>query len=803
MRRVSVLVAAIAAGLVLAGVWFGDSSVAGQSDRSVWHEVYRLDEDGMARVWVSVQLPGSFDDVDASAVVRVGCDGGVICHRGLLSVVETVDQGKVGTFSLRVPPGENAVDIVVRAVKESGDAVTYAIGGHRISVPEPQPLGVGFAGYRVSDINADGSVNMRLKFTLRRPDSWPIMVIKAVVLCEGGEVCGGTGGVLPDWSGDSATSDRMSWEVTVRNVPTGRVQLGAAFDPDPEEWFGASRVARIDGIVVESTGEISDLINPNVSWEVASMDVKGYYMDGSALVGLGMSAELSDGSGSAGGVVKEVCLEAEIVGGEGCQSLGDPVMVRLDSSDSSLVPMELRLPPGEHSLIVSGGELTGTVDVEVEERFIMSRLMWECFVETEVSDEMLRSYGLGTCSGFNRPQVRKWDLDTVNVYREGHPLYVEVFDELLGSFTELTGIEYVVVDDVDTANIEAYVGHEGHPRVLEMLGEDCNERLYCEEAYSSPSARDDTVDRAIIGLRFYPELLENEPARLDEILRSIIYFTSLRSFIPTPNPTRPFLLGHRDPKTMLHPNDVAMYRLYYSPRALPGMLIEDLRDLVVFEEETLNYEPKLPRLDIFTNRMLRAHFDAGSVTVDMIGMDLRGNARIPGTRLTAQFGDYEVARSQVIRFSTPSWSSIIFGFDEESWSSAGGRWTKSDGHEGRGRRYRDELKFDFPLTDPTRLIQAELFGAYRSELSVNSSGDYVYRIIEPIRSSFRWPRAVVDVVVDPETYLMKSYSMTWHFDADDRVRMPYRVEATVLEYGAEIELPDEVREGSAWLAGRE
>ena len=79
-------------------LWVDGVIVVGQSDRGVWHEVYRLDEDGMARVWVGLQLPGSFDDVDTTAIVRVGCDGGVICQRGPLSVVETLDRGKVGRF---------------------------------------------------------------------------------------------------------------------------------------------------------------------------------------------------------------------------------------------------------------------------------------------------------------------------------------------------------------------------------------------------------------------------------------------------------------------------------------------------------------------------------------------------------------------------------------------------------------------------------------------------------------------------------------------------------------------------------
>ena len=159
-------------------------------------------------------------------------------------------------------------------------------------------------------------------------------------------------------------------------------------------------------------------------------------------------------------------------------------------------------------------------------------------------------------------------------------------------------------------------------------------------------------------------------------------------------------------------------------------------------------------------------------------------------------------QSKRAKFSSENWSSIIFGWDEESWSSAGGRWTMSDGHEGRGRSYRDELKFDFILADPTRMLLQYTFTSDRIEVTRQQDSLLRYTVWHHDDST-SWPVPTFEIVIDAETYVMQSYTMQWHFDADDRVRLPYSVEADVVEYGGEFEIPDEVRENSLYLANLE
>ena len=778
------------------------SDAVAQPNLPVTHEIYSWDNDGRARAFVHVNLPERFEDVEAATIVRVECGDRTVCYHGLLSVVRTENQGAIGTFSLQLSPGVNVLNIFGTASDGQGGAVTHTVERFRIAVPRPRPLEVEFDGYRISAKNQDHTVNAILDFTLRRPDAWPMPAIRVSLLCSSGVSCEEEHLVIPGWSAlnldpdNDASVTEHGWRVSIKNLPTVPFQLDAIFDVLAGNWSGPSRTTVLETIAV-ATDESPDSI---VNWRVENTNVQGYYMDGTARVDLSLTAEPVSSGSPVEARVSSVCLLADEMRGQECQALTNTSALMVGSAGASLVLPGLRLPPGDNVLLVNAGDASDHIIVSVDERIVMSRDMWDCFTDTTGIPRISEPFDFDTCSGFTGPRVRRWALDTVNVYREGDEDYVVVFDDALDVMADITGIEYVIVDDVGSAHVEAYLGHEGNQRVNDQLGEHCS-RQHCVHSFSSTYAHN-TVDGAIISYLHSGEVELGEGTRVEESLRSVITHYTKQALLPVGHHIRPFLQGLLDPSTHLRPHDVPMYRLIYSPKAVPGMLFDDLLDLVVFEDETLDYEPSLPPADLVAFKILAEYFRAGSISVNMIGSELRGAAIIPGTRLTAQFGDYSAYESRHIKFSTESWSSIIFGFDDESWSSAGGRWTMSDGHTGRGRRYRDELKFDFPLADPTRLIFAELFATYSSQIAVNAQSQYVYKAeIQDVNT--RWPKPNIEIVIDPETYRMVSYTLEWHFDAEDGVRLPYRVEAEVVEYGAEIEIPEEVREGSAYLANLE
>ena len=149
-----------------------------------------------------------------------------------------------------------------------------------------------------------------------------------------------------------------------------------------------------------------------------------------------------------------------------CQTLPDTttalmIGMGVGSAGASLAVPGLRLPPGDNVLLVNAGDASDHIIVSVDERIVMSRDMWDCFTDTTGIPRITPPYDFDTCSGFTGPRVRRWALDTVNVYREGDEDYVVVFDDALDVMADITGIEYVIVDDVGSAHVEAYLGHEG------------------------------------------------------------------------------------------------------------------------------------------------------------------------------------------------------------------------------------------------------------------------------------------------------------------------------------------------------
>ncbi len=793
MSKVHTLVILVA--IFCGSLAFAPSNSVAQTDFSVNHEIYSWDQDGKARAFIRINLPESFDDVDAATIVRVECGDGTVCYHGLLSVVRRENQGTIGTFSLQLSLGVNVLNMYVSASDGVGGTVIHTVERFRISVPNPRPLEVKFEGYRISGKNSDHTVGATLDFTLRRQDAWPMPAVRVSLQCQTAVSCEHEEVIIPDWVTDQTVTEHR-WQTKIDHLPTVPVQFKATFEVQSVGWSGPVRTTVLRAIEV-STDESPDA---TVNWRVEETDVQGYFMDGTARVGLSLTADPISSGSPVEARVTNVCMFADETRDEVCQALPDLAAVEVGSAGASLAIPGLRLPPGDNVLLIDAGAASDHINVSVEERIVMRRDMWECFTDTSPISSIAAASGGATCSGFTGTRVRKWTLDMVNVYREGDEDYVTMFDDALNVIADITGIEYAIVDDIQSAQVEAYVGHIGNDRVSDQLGEHCM-RQHCVHSFSSTNAHD-TVDGAIISYLHGGEVRIGEGTRVEESLRSAITYYTKHALLPVGRQIRPYLQGLQDPSTHLRPHDVPMYRLIYSPKAVPGMRFDDLSDLVLFEDETLDYEPSLPPADLVVHKVMIEYFRAGSISVNMIGSDLRNGVNIPGTRLTAQFGDYSVFESRFIKFSTETWSSIIFGFDEESWSSAGGRWTLSDDHTGRGRRYRDELNFDFPLADPTKLIFTELFATYSSQLAVNAQAQYVY-IAEIQEINTRWPKPNIEIVIDPETHRMVSYTMEWHFDAEDDVRLPYRVEAEVLEYGAEIEIPDEVRDGSAYLANRE
>ena len=775
------------------------SDAVAQPNLPVTHEIYSWDNDGRARAFVHVNLPERFEDVEAATIVRVECGDRTVCYHGLLSVVRTENQGAIGTFSLQLSPGVNVLNIFATASDGHGGAITHTVERFRIAVPRPRPLEVEFDGYRISAKNQDHTVNAILDFTLRRPDAWPMPAVRVSLLCSSGVSCEPEHFLIPDWSaltpdwGSDASVTEHRWRATIRNLPTVPFQLDATFDVLTGNWSGPSRATVLELLTIETDASPDAIVN----WQVADIDINGYYLDGSASVDLSIKGDRVHNETPIETQVTGVCTFVSAPDDDVCYSMGTGETVTIGESGATVSIPGLRLAPGENILLVDAGNASDHVKVLVEERIVMSRDIWECFIDRTRVEELANP----ACSGFAEPYVRKWNLDTVKFYRQGDPSYIAVLDLTLEYFSENLGVEYEIVDETESADVLAYVGHHRDTRVDEFLWEGCSEGFRCDHADSS-IGDPRTVDRGGLSLRHFGDFTPGDGSQVEDNVRFNVMDQLRRVLVLSDRPARPYLLGLANRPDFIRPHDWAMYRLIYSPKARLGSPFENLRELVVFAEETLDYEPALIEPDLLVYRVAREMSESDSISMVMTGTDIRGSSGVTGSRIIVHYADFGWHHSNRAKFTGESWSSIIFGWDEETWSSAGGRWTMSAGHVGRGRSYRSIVNFDFILADPIRMLNDYTHSADRVDVVRQGNGLLRYTVKHHPEGR-AWPIPTFEVIVDPATYRMVSYTMLWRFGDDGTERLPYRVDADTLEYGAEFVIPDEIREGSAYLKNRE
>lgn len=671
----------------------------------------------------------------------------------------------------------------------TGDHRQVAVYGISLNVPHALAPGIYLDRYDPVGFGDDSTADLALTFVVKRPDDWPMHSIRARLGCSEDETCLVDEVVIPEWVRDP-TLDSFNWQLTVSGLAIGSVQLDGTFEAEHDPWFGSPRTTTISDINLE----VPEQKEFQVVWRPGTSEVNGYYLDGTASVNLSVAARQIGLAEIVTDRISGVCY-SETSGAERvCHELIEALDVRIGSQDDTFELQQLRLPQGTTSMSIEAGSASGELEIHVEERFTgLSRDLWECFIDTTPEFDT-------TCGGFHSPYLEKWALNTVNVYRVGIEPYIEIFDEFIVTLGELTGIDYVNTDDPEKAHVEAYLGHEGHPRVLSEQGAGCIDHyLGCGSRWLSRQNRY-VVDRAMISVRKRKPEWRDASISLEDEIAYIIIHEGLHALIPNSHDNRPHSPGLVDRSTLMRPHDLEMFRLLYSQFARPGMMLEDLREYVVLDEETLDYQVGLPEPELFARKVWRTLYEANSVSLEMRGSDVRGNVLDSGPLIKVHYADFLPYRSQRSKFETTSWSSIIFGWDEETWSSAGGRWTLSEDHEGRGRNYRSQVKFDFPLADPMTILRQAVFRADRIELSERGE-DLI--VMKAGYDRNIWPEPNIEIVVDRKSNVMRSYSVQWHFDADDRVRLPYRIEAEVIEYGAPFEIPDEILETSEYLANLE
>ena len=679
-----------------------------------------------------------------------------------------------------IVPGERRLKVTFESINPvpSEHVEAKSIEDLSVSIPVAKPPNVSFAGYEIVEYSEDGTATVQFEFDIERADAWPITSISSKLGCLD-RSCG-FGGLIERISFNDSSKSVIRWETIAPGFKPGKTRLGATFSAIHSPWIGADRSA----VITEITIEIEPQPEFKVVWD-SDADVVGYFMSGEAHVNLELSPRQLGFAGPSDETLQGLCFEVE-GNDRSCARASAPTEF---SVGRDRVKVKLpRLRQGLNMVSIDAGRASGVVSVEVPVRTVgVPREVWKCFVDS----------GRGRvqpCAGLETQRVRKWDRATLNVYREGDPLYVKFFDEALDHVETITGIDYEIVESIDDADVEAYLAHRGSPRIRELFDSHCNVFRPCAR-HEFADSLSFTVAKGYVLVDHVFGGLPLEKDALEKFVRYEVGLAATQLLVPHASGSFDRSAHRGEPPFYTSVVDFKVLPLLYLPQVKPGMRREDIREFVVFADETLDYVPSLPDIELVGYHLWRELMDARSVALEARGADVREDTREFGPIIDVQFSDIHPFTHRLVKFSTPDLDALILGFvDEETWVFDDSNWVLESVSPGFTSVYRQDIKFEPSLVTPIQFLADTRKYPDGFELRRLESD-----LMSLTREVGRYPRGDYDaeIIFDPESYRVQSYRLKWYFDED--VRPPYEVEAWDVEYGeGDFEMPEGIRENSAY-----
>ena len=737
------------------------------------HEIVGLSTSGgIVVVAFDLTVPNSITNLNQLADGLVKCRGNVLCEESRKVITAGLDPGRA-LIQAGLPQGEKEIYLEVSQGTADGVEIVHAHERYEVNAPTASAPVVEFGDYEVLSYNDDGTANLALGFMAQKSADWEYTNLVAQVWCEDESMCSSRSDVAMDWS-KADDSGGYSFFTQLEGLPPGDVVFNAIFGTTESNWPRARAQASLDGI------EMSVPHQPEVElrWAGAEAEVLGYFMDGSALVRVTSSFTNIGSANEVNVGVERICLgSSEQL--EDCRR-SDASATLIPDSESVVVRLgDFKLPQGSNHIEVEANRGLSELELHVDERVVgITRDLWECFIDSNFVNGT-------TCGGFSGDRIEKWELEQVSVYRDGDPDYVAIFDESLLNLGALLGIDYVIVENYESANIEAYVGHEGHPRVIELTSLDASESPGYARWWSS--TKTDSFDGGLVSVRKrHPDWRDEAISLEDEIRYTTIHELS-HVLIPIGHDSRPFSPYRLVAPYYVRDSDIAIYQMIYSPLVKAGMTYAEVEDLIIFAEDTLDYDPERDiEIDVLVQKTRDKLQESSAFNVKMSGLNKCGSPpRNLPRDFVAWYWGFEEKMSNHYLVQRGDRGAIGFDSDGEGWQLTGGNWQLMEDHPLFSRFF----EYSPYHTDPNRLLWDGLRHADDYTLSLRGDGVYVLRAFQ--LDELRWPQISLEIYVDPETGEMSGYKAEWEFGPDSS-ECPYYIDAEVLSYDEIPEIPDEV-----------
>lgn len=560
--------------------------------------------------------------------------------------------------------------------------------------------------------------------------------------------------------------------------------------------------------VVTVTVEVPIQPPVDLGFDVAT-EISGYYADGSAAVNV--TATLVNHGSDPVTDLRDVLISCRQAGQvvPGC---GTVLGLELDdgygptSSDAVF-----KIPTGEVSLVLDGGDVNGVEDVSVPKRItFIDRATWECFADGGWSSVFPR----GNCGGRDSATIEKWQNDkSIKFWATGNDRYVEVLEDVLVEISSELNIVYEWVREETDADIVAHVG---------LTQEEARSAgfIECEGLWgcSGTTANSDGSIHSGYLVVFqntdepYSSLGKTSDVVEYSLMHHLVRVLAPLNYRAVPDSVMSIDLGLREPG--LSPTDIDIIDLIRHELVEPGSTVDEIRDLVVFREELVDLPepPVLANLELIRRARTTLH-NSDTALYELTGNWAGGQCDTSRPQFgpaQVTFGSFSGNRSRNYRMVTAAdeqWVHLVSADRDtkEYWDGSGRRWRAVDIED--EQELITSTAWNPEFADPLVILASMLWFGRESQISIVRSDDAERVMAIELSNGFANPvwatrnrLDIKNITIDVETYVIQSFEAEWEFTVRGLSCSQFRIEAELEQYGAELEIPDDIQRDSAILS---
>ena len=459
--------------------------------------------------------------------------------------------------------------------------------------------------------------------------------------------------------------------------------------------------------------------------------------------------------------------------------------------------------------IAYGEERTHMLDFNVPERILgVDREVWACFSDTSRVDTVRKeAEGIG-CAGWAEEVVQKWDQTSpVTVSINGPDGFAAEFKDVLNELSDVVNLRFEWVGAESEADVDAHIGFT----IPDLL----SQKVFCisPEAFGCANT---SIDRRagkvsgsqIIVYNLWPDQgtdFSDFERRTREKFKAAMIHEAVHALSRVSHRTELLSIMNEDVhhRAEMSPMDEALLRLHGQPLVKPGMSMDEIDGLIVFNDDLIDPQPSDPRLTAW--KMVS---NAYSELRDAITAGFRARSSFPGCSEVFGWADYQVGNLIDVH-PYFSWvriedeDNLVYTLQPlfnkfEYWLQSPSEWA-----EVNPNRLSNALPgWRGDLSDPHHMLQSILYHAdwAEADISVGPEGTVRLRFeLDTVSGPASASIDSVDVVVtiDRGNYRISDYSMAWELRGGEC--KAYRIEASNGQYGTHFALPEAIRQGSDFI----